>query len=270
MSGKHENDAGSGVLAPLTRRLDEALVALAFMTRLPVPYRDGSVARAGWAFPLAGAVVGWISGAVLWLSLAAGLPPAIAAILAVAASAMVTGALHEDGLADCCDGFWGGATPERRLEIMRDSRSGAFGVLGLILATALKVLAIAILAEFWGAQPVWMMLIAIHACARAPLPGAMTVLTPAGKTGLAAMVGRPVGFVSVLAILLAAGLAGAALNVTPLWMPAGLILVSVVAAVAVGLLARVKLRGINGDSLGGMEQIAEIFCLLLLLAAVGP
>ena len=263
MSGKEEI---GGPDRPLWI-LDQGLIALAFMTRLPVPHRDGSIAASGWAFPLAGAVVGALSGAVLWLATAVGLPPVIAAILAAAAGTLVTGALHEDGLADCCDGFWARATPARRLEIMRDSRSGVFGVLGLMLATGLKVSTIALLAGCRGAQPVWAMLIAVHAVARAPLPGAMTILPMAGKTGLAAMAGKPGGLVSAAALVLAAGLSGAALDAMPVWMPAGLIGASVVAAVAVGLLSRVKLRGINGDSLGCMEQLAEIFCLLLLISA---
>jgi adenosylcobinamide-GDP ribazoletransferase len=95
------------------------------------------------AFPAAGLVVGAIIGAVLVLVTWLGAPAAVAAPIAVAAGLLVTGALHEDGLADTADGFGGGATAERKLEIMRDSRIGTYGVLALIAGLALKAVAIA-------------------------------------------------------------------------------------------------------------------------------
>lgn len=247
----------------------ELTTAVTFLTRIPLPYREAALAHSVWAFPLAGAIVGALSGAVLWLALTIGLPPLAAAFLALATSALITGALHEDGLADCADGFWGGMTPDRRLEIMRDSRSGAYGVLALVVTTGLKASLIAGLSDHWGAQPAWMMLIAVQACARSGMPVAMAVMTPAGKTGLAARAGRPSLFNAVLGLLLALGISGASLNVTPIWMPPALIAATLASGLCIGSLAKAKLGGINGDSLGGMEQVSEIACLLVLAAILG-
>jgi cobalamin synthase len=117
-------------------RVDLA-AALTFLTRLPLPEavtepdRPPDLARATRAMPLAGAAIGLGGGAVYWLSAGLGLTPAIAGLLAVAATILVTGALHEDGLADSADGLFAGAESARRLEIMRDSRIGAYGTLAL-------------------------------------------------------------------------------------------------------------------------------------------
>jgi adenosylcobinamide-GDP ribazoletransferase len=122
--------------------------------------------------------------AALWL----GLPPGIAAGLALGAGILMTGALHEDGLADCADGFWGGHTAERRLEIMKDSRIGAYGVLALILVIGLKWLALAALIEhgaLWAA-------VLVPACsAGAAMAWVMASLPFAREDGLARHVGRP-------------------------------------------------------------------------------
>jgi len=105
---------------------------LRFYTRLPTPADAGAHAppdfeASDWALPLVGALVGVLAGAALLIAMRLGLSPTLAATVAVATMALVTGALHEDGLADFVDGIGGGATPERKLEIMRDSRLGAYG-----------------------------------------------------------------------------------------------------------------------------------------------
>ena len=102
------------------------------LTRLPVGWLATSaeparLADAVWAFPVVGAVVGAIGGAVFWVCARLGMPPAVAAVWTLASMLLVTGALHEDGLADTADGLGGGRTRERKLEIMRDSRIGTFG-----------------------------------------------------------------------------------------------------------------------------------------------
>lgn len=254
MSGKREFDEIKGIGA----RLDELAVAIGFMSRLPVPFRDVPIARAAWGFPAAGALIGLISGGVLWGADAAGLPALAAAVLALAAGALATGALHEDGLADCADGFWGGTTPERRLEIMRDSRSGAFGVLALILVSAFKAALIADMTVNYGGAITLVTLVAVHALARAWLPTVMHLVPTAGKTGLAAMAGQPTISVAIAAIVLGVAIAGTALWGGSLQALIGVTVASAVAVAAVAALAHRKLKGINGDSLGGMEQMAEV------------
>ncbi|MCL6285973.1 adenosylcobinamide-GDP ribazoletransferase [Ruegeria sp. 2012CJ41-6] len=129
----------------LRRRADEARVAVMLLTRLPVG-RTGEPNPAlndtRWAFVLAGLPVGLIGWAVFALGGWIGLPPLTASFAAIAAMVLVTGGLHHDGLADFADGIWGGSTDQRRLEIMRDSRIGSYGVLGLILALGLQASAL--------------------------------------------------------------------------------------------------------------------------------
>ncbi|MEM6375220.1 MAG: adenosylcobinamide-GDP ribazoletransferase, partial [Pseudomonadota bacterium] len=120
-------------------RLHDLGRAVALLTRCPVPDfllapgGDRAGAHAAWAYPIAGLIPGALAALFGSLAMFFGLGPAIAALSALGMAAFVTGALHEDGLADCADGFWGGWTPERRLEIMRDSRIGTYGVLTLIV-----------------------------------------------------------------------------------------------------------------------------------------
>ncbi|WP_181180926.1 adenosylcobinamide-GDP ribazoletransferase, partial [Paracoccus sp. FO-3] len=153
----------------MARLLAQAALALVWLTRLPVgrllPASPPTLAQAAWAFPLVGLAVGFIGAAVLGLAALAGLPGMVAALLAVGAMILATGALHEDGLADCADGS-GGATRERRLEIMRDSRIGSYGVLALVLVTGLRVAAIAALV----AQP-WLAAAAVAGLAAASRAG---------------------------------------------------------------------------------------------------
>jgi adenosylcobinamide-GDP ribazoletransferase len=117
------------------------LTALMFFTRVPVPktlpYSEAYLNQSSRYFPLVGTVVGLVAGSVFWLSsLVLSLP--VAVLLSMAGSILLTGGFHEDGLADACDGFGGGWTKERILEIMKDSRVGAFGAMGLVMVLLLK------------------------------------------------------------------------------------------------------------------------------------
>ena len=123
-------------------RLRDVADALRFFTRLPLPTppdADFDFNRFAWAAPVAGAAVGLVGVAALGTARSLALPPPVAASLAVAALVAASGALHEDGLADVADGFGGGATRERKLAIMRDSRIGAFGAVALALSLILRV-----------------------------------------------------------------------------------------------------------------------------------
>ena len=123
--------------------LDDFRTAVAFLTRLPMPHPDGAMppnfVRAHRMFPVVGALIGAAVG-LLCLGLRyAGVPDLAAAALALGGSAMITGALHEDGLADVADGFGGGRNLESKLEIMRDSRLGTYGALILLVSFAAKL-----------------------------------------------------------------------------------------------------------------------------------
>src|SRR6516164_10464381 len=202
-------------------------VATGFFTRIPVatPVNEGGwLADTAWAFPLIGAGIGGVAALAFLLIRLLGLGDWPAAVLAVLASIVLTGALHEDGLADTADGLIGGQDREQRLAIMRDSRHGTFGVVAIVLSVLLRAAALAGIGEPISAG---LALIAAHAASRAALPCAMLALAPARAEGLGAAAGQPsallaigalaIGLLTTLAALgpmrgaTAFGLAGAAI-----------------------------------------------------------
>jgi adenosylcobinamide-GDP ribazoletransferase len=239
-------------------------IALLFSTRLPLANAariDGAdIARASWALPLAGVLVGLVGAAIYWLAYRLGLAPLICAALAIAATLGVTGCLHEDGLADAIDGFGGGATPERKLDIMRDSRIGSYGVCALALSMLLRIGALAALADPALVAPA---LIAAHAAARAMLPTFLRLAQPARSDGLSAEAGRP-----ALASAVVAGAIGAAALVLAFPVGTGLIVVLVLSGAAAGVtwFTMRQIGGQTGDVAGALEQVGE--CLVLLAATI--
>jgi adenosylcobinamide-GDP ribazoletransferase len=237
--------------------------SIAFLTRLPLGQgpagAETDIARASWAFPIAGIIVGLIGGVVYALAYRLGLGAWPAAALCVAATLAVTGCLHEDGLADTADGFGGGATRERKLEIMRDSRIGTYGVCALTLSILLRVAAMATLARpsfaFWA-------LIAAHGAARAALPIFMTIVPPARDDGLSRAAGQPTQQNAMIAGVL--GVLILAVFLGPLAGIAALVLLAVV----MGLMMRLsssQIGGQTGDVLGALEQVSEVAVLLIAL-----
>ena len=236
--------------------LPDIAACVGFYTRLPVAWAGASArpfAETQWAAPVAGALVGLCVGAVSWLALALGLPASLAAAFALAAGIALTGALHEDGLADTIDGFGGGRDRDARLAIMRDSRIGSYGTLALGLSLIARWAALAALA---AASPSAALVgaVAAHAASRAALPAMMTGLPPARPDGLAAGVGHmepATAFVAAavgLAFLLPGGLAFA---VAAAILVAGL-------ALFVARLALTRIGGQTGDVLGAAQQAGEI------------
>lgn len=234
-------------------------LALSFLTRLPVSLSEApgpnALTRSMRLFPLVGAFIGAAVGGIDLLA-AKVLPPFPSALLAVGFGLLLTGALHEDGLADCADGFGGGRDKEAKLAIMRDSRIGAYGTLALILSVFLRASAIAQLANPAGA------LIAAHALSRAVIPGMMVQLPPASTTGLAASAGRATMPDFLVALLIALALSAPLLQ---LWLPPVTGMMALVFA-AVWFLARRQIGGYSGDVLGAVQQACEIAVLLTILA----
>jgi adenosylcobinamide-GDP ribazoletransferase len=247
----------------LKDRFDELGASLAFCTRLPLwrttVIRGGTLAKAAWAFPIAGLVVGLIAAAVYGLAHRTGIPAWPAAALSVAATLLATGCLHEDGLADTADGFGGGATREQKLDIMRDSRIGTYGVCALIVALLLRV---GVLASFFSSATAAWALFAAHAGARAAMMAFMFLVPPARRDGLSSDAGQPpiesAGAAAVLGFILAAICLG------PLRAVVVLILLAIIVAV-MAWLSRKQIGGQTGDVLGAVEQIAEIAILLVAL-----
>lgn len=237
--------------------------AVAFYTRVPVrnatPASRDLAAAAPW-FPVVGAAIGAVV-AGLYAGLAGLLPGVLAATLAVAAAAVLTGAFHEDGLADVADAFAGGWTAERRLEILEDPRLGTFGVVALIAGFVTRVTTIAAL-DAYAALAV---LPAVHALSRAPAVVLMRRQRSARADGLAATLARDIGGVHEgVAVALALVISTALIAVWTL--PAVVLTVLVSAGMAV--LAKRKIGGTNGDVLGATQQISELAILVLAVAVV--
>jgi adenosylcobinamide-GDP ribazoletransferase len=219
------------------------------------------------ALPLAGASIGGIGALALALSRALGLSPLVAATIGVAALVTVTGGLHEDGLADVADGFGGGGTPARKLEIMRDSRLGAYGGLALGLSLLLRVFALAALAER-GAPLAAAALIATSALSRTVGLAPLLALSPARAEGLGAAMPRPSSRALAEAATLASLLSAApALCGAPLAQILVADLAACLAAILVARLADRQIGGYTGDVLGAAQQAAEVAALLALSAA---
>jgi adenosylcobinamide-GDP ribazoletransferase len=249
---------------------DDLLACLRFYSRLPVPaYRGHEMPdfrTAVRALPFAGAVIGACAAAALLLARALGLPPFLTSALAVAALALVTGALHEDGLADLADGFGGGSTREEKLEIMRDSRLGSYGAIALTFSLLLRIGALAAVAERSAVEAAAVVVFTAALSRTAGLLPIM-ILAPARADGAGHAAMRPFKEALQTAALLAASAA-----VLPLLAGAPLASALLAGAGAVGAsyatakLADRQIGGLTGDVLGAAQQAAEIAALLAFAA----
>ena len=219
------------------------------------------------ALPAAALAIAAPAMLALALSRAVGLSPLMAALVALAVLAAVTGALHEDGLADCADAL-SAATPERRLEIMRDSRNGTFGTLALIFSVALRAGALAALAQT-STFLACLALLAGAVISRVSSLTPLALLPPARAEGAGHTAGAPdsdalrvaiVGAILCAALPLLGG-AGAGATVFAAIVAAG-------AAFFVTSRARQKIGGQTGDVAGAAQQLAEIGYLVVMSAAV--
>jgi adenosylcobinamide-GDP ribazoletransferase len=246
--------------------LDDFKTAVAFLTRLPMPHPQGAMppnfVRSHRMFPVVGALIGAAIGLFCLALRATGLPDLASAALALGAGMILTGALHEDGLADVADGFGGGRDTAAKLEIMRDSRLGTYGALILLVCFAAKLSALAALPDAQVVDG----LIAAHALARGALPAMSWYLPYARKDGLAANAGQPDAAVAKVAVVIALMVALLALAwTTMVWAT----LVTALSAVFMAWLAKRQIGGQTGDVLGAAEQVAEAAVLLLLAARFG-
>ena len=241
-------------------------VSLAFFSRLPTrpegSFAAGRLANAAYAFPLVGVVIGSVAALAYLAASALGLTPLLAASLGVGTGVWLSRGLHEDGLADFADGLGGGSDRRRRLEIMRDSRIGAFGVLALIFALGLRIGSLAALAEPMLAVAA---LVAAAAVSRAAITPLMCFMPHARGNGLSRQAGR-VGRVGMLVALALAGITAFLLlpPAAALWA----LLASAAAATAIAAMARQKLGGQTGDVLGAAQQTSEAAFLLATAATL--
>ena len=233
--------------------------AVALLTRLPLTDTGTRGAKAAWAWPLAGALVALFAGVTGWVALWLGLPDAIAAAIVLAVMVILTGAMHEDGLADCADGFWGGWAVERRLEIMKDSRIGTYGVIALVLSLVIRWSA---LTALLSAHHVIGPLIAVAALSRAPMAALAWGLPSVRAGGLSDRTGQPERDTAILAAVVALLLA----LITAGFAALPVAVVIALAAWLVAGLAQAKIGGQTGDVLGTAQQVCEIAGLAVLAA----
>lgn len=243
-------------------RVGDIAVAVALLTRLPVPgapdYARG--AAAAWAYPLAGLAVAAMAGGAGLLASYAGLPAPFSALIVLGFLIALTGAMHEDGLADTADGLWGGWDREKRLQIMKDSHIGTYGVVAIFLCLAWRYAAILMLYDM---SPIlgFSAVLAAALLSRASMPILMAVLPHARDSGLSHRVGRAPRRTAALSVLVAGVLAFAVIGQAI----APALVVAAIASLLVGLIARRKIGGQTGDILGASQQLAEIAVLTILL-----
>jgi adenosylcobinamide-GDP ribazoletransferase len=236
------------------------LGAVSLLTRVPARGDASTEGTVPW-FPVVGALVGAaVAGAYAVARTALG--PLVSATLAIAAGILLTGALHEDGLADTADAFGAGVDRERTIDILKDPRHGTYGMLALALSVGARIFALGAVGVATAAAA----LPAAHALARGGAVAMMGLLPAAGADGLGATYARRLTRERALASAAAAAAAGLAL--LGLWaLPA--IAIVAAASLLVGRIAVGKIGGITGDVLGAAEQLSEI-AVLLLASAVAP
>ncbi len=234
-------------------------VAFSLLSRLPVPVDHRKAASRGasaaWAYPIVGAVHGLIAALIATMATNFGTSPDITAILALGTLILLSGGMHEDGLADTADGL-GAMNRDRKLAIMHDSQIGTYGVLALLLVT---------LGRWSGLEEVATSipaLAAIGAVSRSAMSFQMVILRPATEDGLSATTGQPsegtvlIGAtIALILCILAAGFGAIALFLVPF-----------VAILPITAYAKRALGGQTGDILGATQQVAELATITVLVA----
>ncbi|HUB33179.1 MAG TPA: adenosylcobinamide-GDP ribazoletransferase [Bryobacteraceae bacterium] len=244
------------------------LAAIAFLTRLPAaghaPLDAKTVARSARFFPLAGALLGAIYAAV-FLGLTRIFPPLLTAVLLLVVDALLTGAMHFDGLADTADGFGGGRTPADVLRIMRDPEVGSYGAVSVVLLAALKIAALVALIEGHRALPALFLAPVLGRWAAVLLGATQPYARPvAGDAPSTA--GAPTRHMGKTELAIATLLAAAFASGIARWL--GGIAAGAVAAVSFCWAAycRHRIGGVTGDTLGAAIELAE--CAVLLVFVV--
>ena len=253
------------------------LVAVQFLTRLPVPqfanYNPQWLHQSSRHFPGVGLLVGMLCAGVFWLGSIL-FTPLVAAVISTAFGIKLTGAFHEDGLADSCDGLGGGLTRERTLEIMKDSRLGAYGVLGLVSALLIKIsllasmpLSVAIVALIIGHTTSRLLCISLlallpyggeieHAKAK-PMAQQLTSFQGLLSSGWLLLAG-------VLVVLMFP----ATVQQIGIWQWLLALLLGIVATDYMRRLLHRRLEGYTGDGLGATQQLSEIAIYIGLAASI--
>lgn len=240
--------------------ISDLAISLGLFTRIPVKSLEHSVdlGKTVWAWPLIGGFLGVIIGIFAEVLNSLPIPPEISSLIILSLLILVTGGFHEDGLADTFDGLWGGNTPEKRLEIMNDSRHGTFGVLALVVSILFRWVLLKI---FFESGFLLGPLVVACVVSRAAVVPFMIILPSARTKGLSSEIGRvpfwSVGIcflISIIPIFLFLGVIG--------FLP---VAVGLFITVPVYFVAKKLLQGQTGDVLGTIQQFSEIGILLAIV-----
>ena len=261
-----EHSSSASFLKNVTKRLDEVRTAVSFFSRLPVYVRrplseqqySDMFGASFWASPVAGLAIGLLAAAVLWIAQLSGVT-SLVAIAILAFGAAITGGLHEDGLADLIDAC-GGGTRQRRLEIMKDSRIGSFGVCALILWF---LAAFASLETFLAHPTAWLAILWTHVLSRGLLPLGIWALPSASDSGL----GRQAKKTRLWAVGIALVLSLAATLYAGYWLP---LLILILGQLATYALAWRLVGGATGDVFGAAQKIGELSAYLAFAILLAP
>jgi len=247
--------------------LKDIYTSVVFLTRLPAPdwpaAADRKLAECMWSFPIIGVLIGTLGGITYAGCDYLGLPVYVGGIFTVTAIILMTGGLHEDGLADFADGVWGGIDKDQRLTIMSDSRIGTYGAIILIISICGRAFSIGTILE-----PLLVLgaLVTASALSRSVIPVIMAFDSPAKKTGLAFDAGKPDRIIWFTAIII-----GVLIHLIA--APGGWF-VSLVAAVlgaAIGSwYINRRVGGYTGDTLGAVQQVIELLVLAIIAGAIQP
>jgi adenosylcobinamide-GDP ribazoletransferase len=253
----------------LNTPIAETARALAFLTRLPMPnsfFENGThneATQSAGYYPAAGIVIGLFGGAALVVTGLLHIPPSLSAAIAIITVIILTGALHEDGLGDIADGFGGGANKERRLEIMKDSRLGTYGVIAVISSLLLRVTALAAILQASGIIAACFAMIAASAASRGAMVWMWSDLPSARMDGVSGRLGKPhENAVSIAAIT---GLGSALIfGVLGSGFIAATIAIALSVTIMIGFqkLCLKMIGGQTGDTLGACQQLVETTMLI--------
>ena len=251
--------------------LADLAAAFLLLSRLPVFWHNfdhdspPDFIAAQWAFPVVGLIVGSIVGLVLWLAISLDFPLIVAATLALAVMLAITGAMHEDGLADTIDGFGGGGDPKTKARIMHDSHIGSYGVMGLCLSTIARVGLLVALAEHSEGWSLVIIMAVVGAGARFQVLAMLRLYPISNYAKLGMLTGQP---------NVRRGLLGMAIWVLPLMIvvPQIGVIAAVVGATAISLwlgkLAVSQIGGLSGDVMGASIILGEISILSCVIIAL--
>ena len=248
MEARHHN------LSIISRWMRDILLSVVFLTRFPITLSEDTkslqLADVIWAFPVVGVFVGVLASFVMLVGFQLGLDPLVCGLIAVVAQVLITGALHEDGLADVADGFGGGNKVVDKLRIMRDSCVGTYGVLALVFSITFRA---GLIASMTTETIAVLALISAGAVSRAFVALAMNQLEAVRTDGLATGAGKPTNEATLVTLAIGAAVAFLLLGVSG-WI---VLVVAFGAAVLIGLFAKRQIGGQTGDVLGTVQQVTE-------------